>query len=71
MVIPICVGCHKHPSEIDEYVEGAADEEITPDEYARTEEGTYNAENGHFLCTSCYIKAGMPSLPFPNKWITP
>jgi hypothetical protein len=27
------------------------------------EEGTYNRENGHFLCTECYIKAGMPSSP--------
>jgi len=38
--------------------------EVTPEEvnaYVRRGEGTYNAENGHFLCTPSYIDAGMPS----------
>lgn len=38
-------------------------------EYLRYEEGTYNHENGHFLCTPCYIEAGMPSSP--RGWRAP
>lgn len=66
---PLCVGCGKPPEQIQEYVEYAADEDMTPDEYVRSEEGTYNKENGHFLCTTCYIKAGMPSSP--QGWVAP
>jgi hypothetical protein len=70
-MIPICTGCNKHPDQIQEYIEGAADEEMTPDEYVMEEEGTYNNANGHFLCTDCYIAAGMPSKHYPDKWIAP
>lgn len=35
----------------------------------RSEEGTYNHENGHFLCTVCYIRAGQPSSPY--GWTCP
>lgn len=59
-----CTGCNRKPAEIDEYIEAAAETaapERYPDEYVREEEGTYNPFNGHFLCTDCYIKAGMPS----------
>lgn len=58
---PICIGCNRTPPEISEYVEYAAYEEMTPDEFVIELEGTYNSGNGHFLCTECYIKAGMPS----------
>jgi hypothetical protein len=37
--------------------------------YVRNEEGTYNQDNGHFLCTDCYIKAGMPSSSL--GWVCP
>ena len=57
----ICVGCGKTPKELDEYVEFSKAEGMTPDQYVIKEEGTYNSENGHFLCTECYFKAGMPS----------
>ena len=66
---PLCTGCNKRPDEIEEYVEAAAENEVTPDEYVIDEEGTYNAGNGHFLCTDCYIAAGMPSYMYPNKWV--
>jgi hypothetical protein len=66
---PICIGCNKHPDEIEEYVEFAAMEEMTPDDYVRQEEGTYNQDNGHFTCTECYIKIGMPSSP--RGWVAP
>lgn len=69
---PICTGCNKHPDEIEEYVDGAKELGITPDQYAQEEEGTYNKTNGHFLCTDCYIAAGMPANPYPQpNWIAP
>jgi len=55
-----CVGCKRAPAQIQEYVDAAHDEGITPSEWVRSEEGTFNKENGHFWCTNCYIKAGMP-----------
>ena len=66
---PICTGCNKHPDELEEYVEASKEEGETPDEYVRKDEGTYNRSNGHFLCTVCYCKAGMPSSP--RGWIAP
>ena len=69
MVNPICIGCQKQPHELEEYVEAAKEDEVSADYWVRTEEGTYNRENGHFLCTSCYIEAGMPSSP--TGWIAP
>lgn len=78
---PTCFGCKKTPAEIDEYVQGARDEsdgatdwagkpiEIDPDDFVRLNEGTYNEQSGHFMCTSCYIKAGMPSAP--GGWKAP
>ena len=34
---------------------------ITPTDYVRREEGTYNPESFQFFCTSCYIRIGMPN----------
>lgn len=70
----ICTGCGKEPADIDEYStkavrEYSGDNEMTPDQYVWEEEGTLNRENGHFLCTNCYVKAGMPSTP--RGWVTP
>ena len=77
---PICNGCGKKPSEIHEYIIAVKEQEMyelsegfldikqqTPEEYVRRNEGTYNHTNGHFLCTSCYIEAGMPSNPWGWK----
>lgn len=66
---PLCIGCNKHPGEIEEYVEIAKEEKMTPDDFVREEEGTYNPDNGHFLCTTCYARAGMPSSP--RGWVAP
>lgn len=65
----LCIGCGLRPDQIDEYVDIAADEGMAPGEYVRKEEGTYNRENGHFLCTDCYVKAGCPSSP--RGWVAP
>lgn len=37
---PICTGCNKHPDQIEEYVEIAADEGMTPDAPPTEEEFT-------------------------------
>lgn len=66
---PLCVGCNKHPDEIEEYTDPEVIGDDTPDDYVRAEEGTYNRENGHFLCTDCYVQAGMPSSP--RGWVAP
>lgn len=58
---PICIGCKKEPKDIPECVGYAAAEKMTPDEFVIGLEGTYNPNNGHFLCTECYINWGMPS----------
>lgn len=65
----ICAYCNKRPDEIEEYLEASAEENLMPDEYVRREEGTYNPDNGHFACTECYIRIGMPSSP--RGWIAP
>jgi hypothetical protein len=69
---PLCISCGKTPAEIPEYIEAAAEEPEyfeSADDYVRREEGTYNPHNGHFLCTSCYIEAEMPSSP--QGWRAP
>ncbi len=58
-----CVGCGKTPDELDEYIRAAKLEETTPTEFVRREEGTFNRTNGHFACTDCYIRFGMPTRP--------
>lgn len=68
----ICTGCNKRPDEIEEYKEMAKEAGITPDEFVKSEEGTLNKTNGHFLCTDCYIAAGMPSNHYPGPgWVAP
>lgn len=70
---PLCVGCNKHPDQIAEYSPGYIQEvmgrKMSADDFVRAEEGTFNRENGHFLCTDCYIKAGMPSSE--RGWVAP
>lgn len=66
---PICMGCFLRPSQIAEYREAASEMEQTADAYVRRHEGTFNRDNGHFLCTPCYIEAGMPSTP--RGWVCP
>lgn len=58
-----CAGCHKTPDDIYEYVEATNEEDMTPDEFVASQEGTYDPESGNFLCTPCYMSVGMPSSP--------
>lgn len=66
---PVCIGCRRRPEEIGEYVEAAKADDMTPADYVWAEEGTLNPANGHFLCTSCYVLAGMPVAP--GGWRAP
>ena len=56
-----CKNCGKEPHEISEYVAHAKVENMTPSEFVRQEEGTYNSKTGLFYFTDCYAKIGMPS----------
>lgn len=62
-IIPVCIGCGRQPSEIEEYIDNPDDDQ-DPNAYVRREEGTYNPVNGHFACTLCYVSMGMPSSPY-------
>lgn len=77
---PFCIGCNQYADELPEYInatkaeiDGDPEDIIVSDDevndYVRHGEGTYNRENGHFLCTPCYVKAGMPSSP--RGWRAP
>ncbi len=66
---PTCAYCGKTPSELDEYTDPEIIDGLTPDEYVRQEEGTYNRESNRFACTICYVKIGMPSSP--RGWKAP
>ena len=66
---PICVGCGKRPDELTCYTM-MLEPGQTAEQFVIEEEGTYNPENGHFLCDECYVKAGMPTAPFPG-WRAP
>ena len=70
MTRPLCIGCNKHPDEISEYLDAFDDRGyLSADDFVICEEGTFNPATGHFLCTECYITAGMPSAP--GGWRAP
>lgn len=68
---PLCFGCNKKPEELDEYIEQGELNDMSPSAFVCLFEGTLNRVNGHFLCTPCYVDAGAPSRPFPQRWTTP
>ena len=55
-----CAYCMKKPEEITEYITAAKSDGVTPRQYVILNEGTYNRNTGHFYCTDCYVKLGMP-----------
>lgn len=55
-----CKLCRKTTDQISEYVDAGKLNSMTPEEYVKQEEGTYNKNTGLFYCTKCYVKAGMP-----------
>ena len=65
----ICIGCGKTPEQLAEYTDPQIIGDMTPDEYVRIEEGTYNKANGHYACSICYIAMGLPASP--EGWVAP
>lgn len=59
----------KSPDKLEEYMTMAEEEGIPVEQYVWENEGTLNRKNGHFLCTQCYINAGMPTSP--QGWTCP
>jgi hypothetical protein len=57
---PICKGCQRTPSHIDEYQEMADALKLTPDEYVEQYEETFDLRTRQFFCTPCWERAGMP-----------
>lgn len=52
-----CKGCGRRPDEIREYILEAEHHNMSPDQFVRENEGTYDPTDGSFLCTACYFKA--------------
>lgn len=71
IITPMCQGCGKKPHELPEYVSAAEESGTSPILYVMQEEGTYNRSNGHFLCTPCYVNAGMPTAGPRKRWVCP
>lgn len=66
---PVCFRCQRCPDEIDEYIQTAREESITPNDVIWDDEGTYNPAFNTFCCTQCYIAIGMPTAP--HGWKAP
>lgn len=66
-----CCRCGRSPEQIPEIVAEAKEEEMSPDEWVRENEGTLNTETGRFACDKCYIALGMPANPWPLPAWTP
>lgn len=66
---PRCKRYARDMEELDSYIEPGYHKDR--DDYVRQEEGTYNFENGHFLCDACYIGAGMPTGVGGSRWVCP
>lgn len=66
---PFCFRCNKSATEVGEYLPEITGELMSPDEFVRELEGTYNVNNDHFCCTECYIAIGMPSSRY--GWVAP
>lgn len=56
-----CKNCGREPKNITEYIIGAKEEGMTPNQFVREQEGTYNPRTDLFYCTKCYIELGMPT----------
>lgn len=62
-----CGRCGRAPWQLTEFVDAAAVNGVSPNEYVRDEEGTYDPASNRFLCTECYVAVGQPSL-FARQW---
>lgn len=65
----VCIGCGLHPDQLPEYVMFSKEYDQTPAQFVQEQEGTLNPENGHFVCTDCYMRMGMPATSM--GWVAP
>lgn len=75
-VAPYCPGCKKQAPEIASVQQFATEFGMSPEEFVRVEEGTYNPGNEHFLCDDCFIRIEIAAgrrLAGPNdtRWVCP
>jgi hypothetical protein len=69
---PYCFRCGKKASELEEYSPAMTDSSLSPADFVRYEEGTFNPETNRFACTECYIAIGTPSTPIgEGGWLAP
>jgi hypothetical protein len=54
-----CAGCNKTPDKIADVREAAEAERMSPADWVATLDPTYNKRTGHFMCTDCYMEAGI------------
>lgn len=66
---PECKRYARDMKELDSCIE--PDYHSDREDFVRKEEGTYNQQNGHFLCDTCYIKWGMPTGSNGQRWVCP
>ena len=57
-----CAVCKKTPVELEEFdeSEGKSFSGMTPEEYIKTFDTTYNRELDIFYCNYCYLELGAP-----------
>lgn len=51
-----CEFCLRKPSEIEDYIVAADECDLSPNEYVKKEEGSYNRSTKTFCCPTCYSK---------------
>lgn len=73
---PFCPACQRQAHEIPDVKMFAKENGLTPEEFVRQEEGTYNPSSEHFLCDRCFIvveSAHGYRLTGPNdtRWVCP
>lgn len=73
---PYCPDCKRSCVDIPEVLFFANEEGISPESWIRSEEGTYNPTNEHFLCDTCFIareqSTGQRLVgPGGTRWVCP
>lgn len=74
---PYDPSCKREAKDIPSVVQFAQENAMTPEEFIKAEEGTYNPVTGHFLCDPCFLveesmHAGLRLTgPDNTRWVCP
>lgn len=52
---PLCPACGRQAADIPDVVMFGKENGLSPEEFVRQEDGTYNPASEHFLCDTCFI----------------